>query len=292
MLPVVTGLVVHAPLRTRIATVQPRMVPQMSLVDDVKAAVLPTNTEQTLRNLFGFQALAWGVGSIVAPTKMMSTVFGATVTPASLSLIRGCGFINLLLGARMAAGTDTDAAADGFLFFGGWHYLIKNAAAAGTVAALSATVVTWNLLMTICAARRQGGLYKTVTSLDMGTLTSVLPKDRELTTQNIVGVQLFAWAVVCLFYPAILTGGLLLNTAVTPVISLVVSGLGLGNLLLGGRVMRGDAKSAASTGLVLFSGWTVLSALAKQAGVFTGTYFGLCTVVNALTAAYCLKELL
>ena len=143
-----------------------------------------------------------------------------------------------------------------------------------------------------CAARRQGGLYKTVTSLDMGTLTSVLPKDRELTTQNIVGVQLFAWAVVCLFYPAILTGGLLLNTAVTPVLSIVVSGLGLGNLLLGGRVMRGDAKSAASTGLVLFSGWTVLSALAKQAGVFTGTYFGLCTVVNALTAAYCLKELL
>ena len=39
--------------------------PKMGLVADIKDAVLPSNTDSTLRNVMGYQMTGWGVGATV-----------------------------------------------------------------------------------------------------------------------------------------------------------------------------------------------------------------------------------
>ena len=54
----------------------------------------------------------------------------------------------------------------------------------------------------LSAARRNGGLFKTVTNLDTTSLNSLLPGDTELSMRNFVGAQMSAWGVLAMFFPA------------------------------------------------------------------------------------------
>ena len=96
-----------------------RRAPQLSMgvVESVKTSVIPDNTDQTLRNAFGLQAVAWGAAGLVVPNTMMSTMFGTAISGATVPLMRGMGVANLLLGVRMCKGSDSEASATGFLFF-------------------------------------------------------------------------------------------------------------------------------------------------------------------------------
>jgi len=264
----------------------------MGVVDSVKTSVVPDNTDQTLRNAFGLQAVGWGVGGLVVPNAMMTTLFGTAISGASVPLMRGLGVANLLLGVRMCKGSDSEAAATGFLFFAVWYKLLTKAVAAGTIGGYGAQIALWNGLCALSAARRQGGLFDTLTKLDMSALTNLLPNDREVSVRNIVGVQTSIWGVICTFYQSFFFGSKLLGCAAGTMGALTASGIGLAALLLGGKVTSGSEDDAASTGLVLFGAWATIGWLGKAAGVFTGSYMAAVTIWNAAVAAYCLTKML
>lgn len=276
---------------------QPVLKPQMRAapvakmaIADIKDAVLPTDTDETLRNFVGYQALGWGVTGLVFPYQMMTSLFGSTLTAPAATLLRGMSIANLCLGSKICAGQDYEAATTGFVFFAGWTYLIKEGIKAGILSGYSSQILLWNAICALVCARRNGGLFDTVTKLDVGTLSSLLPRDRETSTRNLVGVQLFAWGIIGAFYQSFLLGPNMLGVAGGALMSLQASGLGLANLLLGGRVLGGDDKAAAPIGAVIFGSWAVLGWLGKAAGIFTGKYILATTIWNAVFAAYCFKE--
>ena len=53
------------------------------------------------------------------------------------------------------------------------------------------------------------GLYNFVTTLDTNGLNAVLPKNRDLTMQNVVGVQMLGWGLGLLFAPEWLTSNIM-----------------------------------------------------------------------------------
>ena len=55
-----------------------------------------------------------------------------------------------------------------------------------------------------------------------------------------------------------------LGVAATPLLSALATGLGIGNLVLGGRIMRGSDGDATTNGVVLFGGWAILSYVSRQ----------------------------
>jgi len=264
-------------------------VPMMGL-GDVKDAVLPATTEKTLSNFFGYQALGWGLAGVVFPTQLMVSLFGATPSPTGLVLMRGMSITNLCLGSKICKGTDEDAAATGFLFLAAWTYIINKFLAAGVIGAFSAPIMTFNAIGALVAARRSGGLFKTVTALDMDALSNLLPRDQEMSTRNLVGMQLLSWGIISTFFSSVLFGPMLLGCALDAVMPIFAAGIGLGNILLGGRVMGGDDSSAASVGAIVFGGWAVLSWLGKAAGLLTGKYLLSITIWNAVFALYCLAK--
>ena len=138
--------------------------------------MLPATTEKTLSNFFGYQALGWGLAGVVFPTQLMVSLFGATPSPTGLVLMRGMSITNLCLGSKICKGTDEDAAATGFLFLAAWTYIINKFLAAGVIGAFSAPIMTFNAIGALVAARRSGGLFKTVTALDMDALSNLLPR--------------------------------------------------------------------------------------------------------------------
>ena len=108
----VGGLRMHAP-RAAVA-------PQMNLVDSLKDSVVPANQDKTLRNVVGYQALAWGIAGVAAPAFVQSKMLGVTATAASNTLIRGMGWSNLALAGRVTSGSDSDAATTGVIWFTMW----------------------------------------------------------------------------------------------------------------------------------------------------------------------------
>ena len=78
------------------------------------------------------------------------------------------------------------------------------------------------------------GLYNFVTTLDTNGLNAVLPKNRDLTMQNVVGVQMLGWGLGLLFAPEWLTSNIL-GGKVGPTI--LLQGLAINNLVLGGKVL-------------------------------------------------------
>ena len=184
--------------------------PKMGLVADIKDAVLPSNTDSTLRNVMGYQMTGWGVGATVCPALMMNTLFAANPTGATVWMMRAMGLGMLSLGAKTCGGSDADAATTGLIFYGAWYKVLTAAAVvSGTGKAAAATlggyvtmIATWNLLCALSCARRSGGLFKTLTTLDMGPLDAVLPKDTKLSTRNIVGMSVSFWGVLGLFFQA------------------------------------------------------------------------------------------
>jgi len=280
------GLVVNSPLkaphvRATVITARPLA---MSIVDDVKSEVVPSSgLDQTLRNVMGLQMTAWGVGSLFVPKLMMDTMFATSLGGASIPLMRATGLCSMALGAKTSSGSDADAAMQGFLFFGMWTHLLRGSG----WGAYTSYLILWNAACALSCARRQGGLFDTVTKLDTGALSSILPRDNQLSTRNMLGVQLLGWGVMSLFFQNFLTGGRLINGAVN---SVVVAGCGIANTLLAGRVFGGSDSDAASTGLVVIGGYGVIGYLAKTAGLFTGSWMTATVAWNLLFAAYCLKE--
>ena len=211
---------------------------------DVKDAVLPATTDKTLSNFFGYQALGWGLAGVVFPTQMMVSLFGATPSPTGLVLMRGMSITNLCLGSKICKGTDEEAAATGFLFLAAWTYIVNKFLAAGVIGAFSAPIMTFNAIGALVAARRSGGLFKTVTELDTDALSNLLPRappssarhgnrwraqwllrtrlthkqrhtrfagDQEMSTRNLVGVQLLSWGIISTFFSSVLFGPMLLG---------------------------------------------------------------------------------
>jgi hypothetical protein len=272
--------------------------PKMGLVADIKDAVLPSNTDSTLRNVMGYQMTGWGVGATVCPALMMNTLFAANPTGATVWMMRAMGLGMLSLGAKTCGGSDADAATTGLIFYGAWYKVLTAAAVvSGTGKAAAATlggyvtmIATWNLLCAISCARRSGGLFKALTTLDMGPLDAVLPKDTKLSTRNIVGMSVSFWGVLGLFFQDFFFGAKLLNVASTPLLAMSATGIAIANLLLGGKIMAGSDSDAATDGAVLFTGYFLISYLATAAGVFSGAWMSFLPYVNLATAAYCLKE--
>jgi len=277
------GLRMHAP--------RAAMAPQMNLVDSLKDSVVPANQDKTLRNVVGYQALAWGIAGVAAPAFVQSKMLGVTATAASNTLIRGMGWSNLALAGRVTSGSDSDAATTGVIWFTMWYWALKNAAAAGTyVGQYVPALVTWNLVMAVVSARRNGGIWSSLTSADGALLDEVLPRDYELSTRNIVGMQTWLWGVAGLFFPAKVFG--LFGLAVTPLVAALGVGNAITNLVLGGKIMGGTDNAAAANGVTFFGAWGVLTTLGVGAGLFTGQYVSLIGIWNIAMALYCATKLL
>ena len=154
-------------------------------------------------------------------------------------MIRGAGLAAALLGARLGRDSDSQAASSAALWLGGWAYMLRNAAG---VAGRTQTICA---LLALSAVRRSGGsvaarqstsprrlrdptggsattfwaprltvdlltgLYNFVTTLDTNGLNAVLPKNRDLTMQNVVGVQMLGWGLGLLFAPEWLTSNIM-----------------------------------------------------------------------------------
>merc|ERR1719506_2365108 len=99
--------------RPNLAVASRHVVPQqiMPVVNAVKDSILPPNSDKTLRNVFGVQALGWGAAGLLAPAYLCTNVLGVTGTPLALSLMRGMALGNLCLAGRFFGGSDADAAA-------------------------------------------------------------------------------------------------------------------------------------------------------------------------------------
>lgn len=266
-------------------------VATMGLVDSVKNSVVPDNAEQTYRNVVGYQALGWGVAAAAAPAFVHSNIIGATATASSTLLMRGLGWSNLALAGRLTSGSDSDAAAAGVVWFSLWYWAMKNAVQAGAYGgARIGMVVVWNGLMALAAARRNGGVWNTLTSLDTTTLNSLLPRDYELSVRNFVGIQALGWGVGGFFFaPKILS---LLGIAGSPLINAMLMGNAITNTVLAGKILGGTDDEAAANGVTFFGAWGVLGALAVRSGVLTGQYAMLVAIWNLLSAAYCASKIL
>jgi hypothetical protein len=277
----------------RVAPARVALHPQMGVMDvvnSVKDSVVPSNSDQTLRNAFGYQALGWGAAGLLAPTYLSANVLGVTATTASNMLMRGMALSNLALATRFTGGSDADAATTGVVWFGLWYWCLNNAVSSGAFGGMVPMVVTWNAIMALVAARRRGGIWSTVTNADTELLDGLLPKDFDTSMRNFVGMQMSAWGVGLMFFASKVNS--ILGIATTPVLSALGVGLALTNLVLGGKVMAGTDNDAAANGVLFFGGWAVLNYMGKAAGVLTGANVGLLTLWNAACGAYCAYKLL
>lgn len=269
-----------------------RVAPAMGVADiftSAKDAIAPTNTDKTISNVFGYQALAWGLGGLLAPAYVATNVVGMAVTPTTLALSRGMALSNLGLAGRFFSASDADAASTGFVWFAGWWYVMKNAGAAFNSQYVP-TLIAWNAIMAIVCARRTGGLFSVVTKADTGTLSSLLPRDYEKSTRNFVGMQMCLWGIAGWFFSSRVVE--LVGVASTAATSAIMAGLAVSNLVLGGKVMGGNDADAAANGVTYFGGWAAIMWLAKSAGTFTGSYVNLLVLWNAASALFCAKTLM
>lgn len=264
--------------------------PQMGLVEAVKDSIVPANQDKTLRNAFGYQALAWGVASAAIPTMTQAKVMGVTATAGSNLLLRGLGWSNLALAGRIMRSSDAEAATTGVIFFSLLYTTLKAAVAAGTYAGYVGHIVTWNLAMAVIAARRNGGIWSTATSADTKLLDEVLPRDYEVSTRNIVGMQVWAWGLGSLVAPAKVLS--VLGLAASPLVNALTLCNAITNLILGGKIMGGNDDDAAANGVTFFGAWGILGTLAVGAGLMTGQYASLIAVWNLAMTAYCATKLL
>jgi hypothetical protein len=265
----------------------PTMVTALTKVKD---SIIPANAKDTIQNLYGYQALAWGVSGLCAPA-WTAGLIGVTLSAVETTMMQGMALGNLALAGRYFGSSEEGAAQTGFVWFAGWYWLLSNAVKAGTLSGpYVGWMVAWNAIMAISAARRQGGLYQVATNVDVDVVSSVLPRDQKASLRNFVGIQALGWAISGLFFSSALTSTL--GLASTKMIAFLTAGGALTNLLLASRVFGGDDNDAAANGVVFFGGWAVLTYLAKQAGTMTAANTNLLILWNAASAALCLKQLL
>merc|ERR550514_391039 len=116
--------------------------------------VLPTDYELSTRNIVGMQAFAWGVGGLFFPARVFS-LFGLATSPLVLALGTGNAITNLVLGGKIMAGTDDDAAANGVTFFGSWGVLTTLGIGAGVFTGQYVSLIAmWNLAMALYCATK------------------------------------------------------------------------------------------------------------------------------------------
>ena len=144
-----------------------------------------------------------GACSIIKPELVAEKVLGVASSGSNAVMIRGAGLAAALLGARLGRDSDSQAASSAALWLGGWAYMLRNAAG---VAGRTQTICA---LLALSAVRRSGGLYNFVTTLDTNGLNAILPKNRDLTMQNVVGVQMLGWGLGLLFAPEWLTSNIM-----------------------------------------------------------------------------------
>jgi len=248
-------------------------------MDSVKRSVAPAEIGSTSQAVYSWIGLAVGAVGVVKPEMVASKVLGVASGGNSDVAIRGASLAAMLLGARVGREGDAQAAASATLWLGGWAYMLRGASG---VAARTQTICA---LLALSAVRRSGGLYNFVTSLDTTQLSAILPTNRDLSMQNVVGMQAMAWGFGLLFAPGYIAANLM-GGAAAPAI--VTNGLAINNLVLGGKIMSGSEADARTNGLLFFGGWTAIMVMARNAGMMTGQYAVPCLAWNAACAAYSL----
>mmetsp|Transcript_51109 Transcript_51109/g.143240 ORF Transcript_51109/g.143240 Transcript_51109/m.143240 type:complete len:307 (-) Transcript_51109:408-1328(-) len=281
------------PQRIRVRTARVRAPVVQALPDFADAFTVDELTKKTTRNVVGLQATAWGALSLF-PGKAASMMGMAALNPLETLVMQGSALALLGLGMHIRVGSDGDASQTGFLFFASWSYLMRNAGGvmSGTMFQVSTLV---NTIMAVAMARRQGGLWKTVTSLDTDGITSILPRNDAINVRNVVGIQCLFWGLIGMFQSSFLFNTIMGATgargAAAVCSGILSTGLAVNNILLAGRVFGASSDSdAANTGALFFGGWTVLIFLAKNAGTVSGQFVVPIMAWNALMTAYCVKE--
>mmetsp|Transcript_17428 Transcript_17428/g.53596 ORF Transcript_17428/g.53596 Transcript_17428/m.53596 type:complete len:283 (-) Transcript_17428:124-972(-) len=265
----------RGPVRNRLTLRQPAAAVD---VDAIKNAVAPSELSASSQAIYSWTGLALGAVSLVKPEMIGEKVLGIAGTGANAGMIRGAGLAAALLGSRLGRDSDSQAASSAALWLGGWAYMLRGAAG---VAGRTQTVCA---LLALSALRRSGGLYNFVTTLDTNGLSAVLPKNRDVSMQNIVGMQMMAWGLGLIFAPAWLAT----NVCGVSHPAALTTGLAVNNLVLGGRVMSGSEADARSNGLLFFGGWAAIAVMARNAGHFSGQYAVPVIAWNAACAAYSL----
>ena len=247
-------------------------------VESIKGSVAPADLGATNQALYSWVGAAVGVAGLAKPAWLAEQTLGIATNGATDVIIRGSAMAALLLGARAGQESEANAAKTALLWFGGWWYFLRGSTGvAGRTAAACG-------LIALSAARRSGGLWKFATSLDTDGLSSILPKNRDVTMRNIVGMQMMGWGFALWFAPQLVTDSIMGEKAAVAAVAL--KGLAVNNLVLGGKVMAGTEDSARTNGLIFFGAWTALSILAKNAGIASGQYLVPVIAWNAACAAY------
>ena len=183
----------------------PTMVTALTKVKD---SIIPANAKDTIQNLYGYQALGWGLSGLCAPA-WTAGLIGVTLSAVETTMMQGMALGNLALAGRYFGSSEEGAAQTGFVWFAGWYWLLSNAVKAGTLSGpYVGWMVAWNAIMAISAARRQGGLYQVATNVDVDVVSSVLPRDQKASLRNFVGIQALGWAISGLFFSSALTSTL------------------------------------------------------------------------------------
>jgi len=266
-------------------------VKPVAAIKDLPDAITTDDFSKSTRNVVGLQATAWGIVSLF-PSKCAELMGGAPPSSVEALVSRFSAFALLSLGGNIRAGNDADATQTGFLLFASWTYLLRNAAGYSSNLFQAATV--FNTIMAVSMARRRGGLYKTLTTVDTDDLSSVLPKSEDTNARNIIGIQAAFWGIMCMFKKSYLLNTIMGCTAVKGAVacsSLKLNLLGVHNLLLGGRMFSSKSDiDAANTGVIYFGSATILMFLAKRAGTIGGQYVTPILAWNLLMTLYCYRE--
>mmetsp|Transcript_22696 Transcript_22696/g.68113 ORF Transcript_22696/g.68113 Transcript_22696/m.68113 type:complete len:286 (+) Transcript_22696:78-935(+) len=247
--------------------------------DSLKRAVAPAEIGSTSQAVYSWVGLAVGAAGVVKPELVAQKLLGVASGGNTDIAIRGASLAAMLLGARVGRESDSAAAGSAALWLGAWAYMLRGATG---VAARTQTACA---LLALSAVRRSGGLYNFVTTLDTDGLSAILPTNRDLSMQNVVGMQAMAWGFGLLFAPQYIATNLM-GSAAAPAI--VTNGLAINNLVLGGKIMSGSESDARNNGLLFFGGWTAIMVMARNAGLMSGQYAVPCLAWNAACAAYSL----
>ena len=106
--------------------------------------------------------IAWGAYIALAPQNFFSRFGigtavkggGLAVSAATAFFAKGLALNNLILGGKVLAGSNEDAASDGLIFFGGWVALLQMAKTAGAISGASLAPCIWfNAFMAVVAAK-------------------------------------------------------------------------------------------------------------------------------------------
>ena len=85
---------------------------------------------------------------------LLTKTIGLTSTPFVAALGIGNAITNLVLGGKVMGGSDSDAAANGIVFFGGWAALTYMAKAAGVLTGANLNIlILWNALSAVWCAK-------------------------------------------------------------------------------------------------------------------------------------------